>query len=172
MLSTGKDPITLIPHIKEVLIEKGLTLSTAESCTGGNIARCLTLVPGISKVFKGGVVAYCNDAKIHILGVRESVIRNHTEVSRECSIEMAEGANFVLGSDIAISTTGYAEPSHSDEDCPIRQQAYITVCYNKNGVKKRIERYTTFLYEKTRERFINHLTHEALCLLAELLEEV
>ena len=170
MLSTSSDPITLIPHIKEMLIEKGLTLSTAESCTGGNIARCLTLVPGISKVFKGGVVAYCNDAKIHILGVREGVIRKYSEVSYECANEMAEGANFVLGSDIAISTTGYAEPSHGDEDDPFRQQAFINVCYNKKGMY--FSKHVQFKYEKTRERFINHLTHEALCLLAELLEEV
>lgn len=93
--------------IKE-LREKDITVFTAESCTGGMICKLLTDVSGASSCVKGGVVCYVNEIKTGILGVDEAVIDAHTEISAECAEAMAECARRISGSDIGLSTTGYA----------------------------------------------------------------
>ena len=90
------------------LAERGLTVATAESFTGGYIGKLITDVPGSSAVFRGAIVAYVNEIKENLLGVSPDTIEKHTEVSFEAALEMAEGVRRLFGSDIAISTTGYA----------------------------------------------------------------
>ena len=99
--------------------EKGLTIATAESCTGGLIAKRITDIPGSSKVFRSGVVSYCNQIKEKVLGVSTDTIKLHTEVSAEAAKEMARGVRLLLGSDIGISSTGYAGPGGGTEENPV-----------------------------------------------------
>lgn len=100
----------MTPEEKTVsyLTEKGLTLFTAESCTGGLVCKRITDVPGASRVLKGGVVSYTNGIKTDLLGVLPETIARHTEVSEQCAAEMAQGARKVSGADIGVSATGYA----------------------------------------------------------------
>jgi nicotinamide-nucleotide amidase len=96
--------------IIEILKSRGETVSVAESLTGGGLGHALTQVPGASAVFIGGVVAYTSDVKVNGLGVKQSTIDQHTVVSEEVAIEMAQGAIEKLGSTWAIATTGIAGP--------------------------------------------------------------
>ena len=94
----------------KVLTEKHLTLSAAESCTGGLIGKLMTDLSGSSSYFKGSAVTYWNEAKEKVLGVKADTLETYTAVSREVAKQMAEGSRKLYGSDIAISTTGYAGP--------------------------------------------------------------
>lgn len=96
--------------IIEILKSRGETIAVAESLTGGGLGHALTQVPGASSVFIGGVVAYTSDVKVNVLGVKQSTIDQHTVVSEEVAIEMAQGAIEKLGSTWAIATTGIAGP--------------------------------------------------------------
>ena len=96
----GEDCETLDELVHKTLIEQGLTLATAESCTGGNIARLLTSQAGASAYFKGGVVAYSNEVKESILGVKHSTLEAHGAVSEETVREMVEGVRTKLGADL------------------------------------------------------------------------
>ena len=97
--------------VVKTLKEKGLTLSCAESCTGGYFAKRITDISGASSVFKGGFITYSNDAKIELLGVLPETIEKHSAVSPETAEEMARGARERLKTDIAISITGEAGPN-------------------------------------------------------------
>ena len=98
---------------------KGLTVSLAESCTGGMIASSLTDIPGASGVFLGSAVTYSNEAKIKILGVDAGTIAEHGAVSALCAEKMAEGARRIFGSDVALSVTGIAGPSGGTPEKPV-----------------------------------------------------
>ena len=106
-------------EIGRLLTEKNLTLSVAESCTGGLISSEIVSVPGASAFFLLGVTAYSNDAKEKILGVRHETILRHGAVSREVAIEMAEGVRSAGRSDIGISSTGIAGPSGGTDEKPV-----------------------------------------------------
>ncbi len=99
--------------------EEGKTVSTAESCTGGLIAKLITDIPGSSAVLMGGCVSYTNDVKRNVLGVDPKVIELHTEVSEACAMEMAAGARRLFGTDVAVSTTGYAGPGGGTAENPV-----------------------------------------------------
>lgn len=98
----------LSERVVSALRDKSLTVFTAESCTGGLVAKMLTDVSGASSVVLGGVVSYTNEIKKSLLGVQGETIDTYTAVSEQCCYEMAEGARRVSGADIGISTTGYA----------------------------------------------------------------
>lgn len=100
--------------LKEILTKKNLTISTAESCTGGEIARLITSVFGSSKYFLGGIVPYNYHQKIKILGVSAETISEKTVVSKEVAQEMTLGCQKLFGTDISVSTTGVSGPN-SDE---------------------------------------------------------
>lgn len=95
------------------------TIATAESCTGGDIARRITRIGGSSAYFTGGVVAYSNDVKTGLLGVPESIIANPGAVSEPCARAMAEGVRDLLGTDLAVSTTGIAGPAGGTARKPV-----------------------------------------------------
>ncbi|MFR9626191.1 MAG: competence/damage-inducible protein A [Rikenellaceae bacterium] len=105
--------------IHNILIEQGLTLSVAESCTGGAIASKFTAMAGASTYFLGGVVSYSNEAKVDILGVTEESLKQYGAVSEAVAIEMAEGIRDITGSDYAISTTGIAGPTGGSIEKPV-----------------------------------------------------
>lgn len=93
------------------LYQKGLKISTAESCTGGLISKIITDVPGASRVFECGICSYSNEIKKKILNVKKETLSKFTAVSEQTAIEMANGVRNLSKSDIAISTTGFAGPS-------------------------------------------------------------
>ena len=97
----------------------GLTLATAESCTGGLVSARLTDVPGSSDVFLGGIVSYSNEAKMRQLGVSPEVLERHGAVSAEAAEAMAEGARTALGADAAVSVTGIAGPDGGTPEKPV-----------------------------------------------------
>jgi PncC family amidohydrolase len=97
-------------RIGDLLRARGLTLATAESCTGGLVADRITNIPGASDYFVGGIVAYANSVKIHTLGVSPATIERCGAVSRETVLEMARGARTMLNADIAVSVSGIAGP--------------------------------------------------------------
>lgn len=90
--------------------QNAVTLATAESCTGGNVAARLTSISGSSEYFQGGIVAYSNEAKASLLGVSQEILATRGAVSAECAREMAAGARRVFGAELAVSTTGIAGP--------------------------------------------------------------
>jgi nicotinamide-nucleotide amidase len=101
------------------LAEKGLTIAVAESCTGGMVGHRLTNVPGSTKYFLGGVVAYHNAVKSHLLRVAPETIERHGAVSGETAREMASGAREVLGAEIGLSVTGIAGPGGGSRQKPV-----------------------------------------------------
>ena len=105
--------------ILERLAARGLHLTTAESCTGGLIAACLTEVSGASRVFDGGVVVYSNALKERLLGVKAETLLAHGAVSEPVAAEMAQGACAHLGADYAVSVTGIAGPGGGTPEKPV-----------------------------------------------------
>lgn len=92
------------------LVARGLTVATAESLTGGDLAAALTAVPGASATYVGGVVSYATSLKHQLLGVDPDTVQRHGVVSAQCAEQMATGARRLLGADLALSTTGVAGP--------------------------------------------------------------
>ncbi|HAR20532.1 MAG TPA: damage-inducible protein CinA, partial [Cytophagales bacterium] len=115
----GYDGLELEQAIGHLLKEKGRTLATAESCTGGAVAALVTSVSGSSAYFLGSVVAYSNEVKEKLLGVKFSTLEKYGAVSEQTVIEMAEGVRHSLGSDIGIATTGVAGPTGGTSEKPV-----------------------------------------------------
>lgn len=112
----------LVPLAQELIDrckEKGLTVATAESCTGGLIAGLLTEIPGSSAVMERGFVTYSNEAKMEMLGVARSLLEKHGAVSREVAIAMAEGVLRHSPADLALSVTGIAGPDGGSAQKPV-----------------------------------------------------
>lgn len=97
----------------------GRSLAVAESCTGGLLGDAFTNIPGISKVFLGGVICYTNDVKMDLLDIPECILEQHGAVSPECAIAMASGAAERMSADYGLSVTGYAGPDGGDERNPL-----------------------------------------------------
>ena len=115
----GFEGATMQSLVHEIMRERGLTLATAESCTGGTIASLFTAMAGASAYFLGGVVAYANEAKRDILGVNYEDIEKHGAVSECVARQMAEGARRITGADYAIATTGIAGPTGGSQTKPV-----------------------------------------------------
>ena len=115
----GADVASMEAVVLGLLKEKGLTLGTAESCTGGLVAKRMTDLPGSSAVFKGGVVSYTNEVKAGVLGVPQAMLDEFGAVSAQVARAMAQGARRVLGCDLAVSLTGVAGPDPDDRNNPV-----------------------------------------------------
>jgi len=115
----GRDDETLEQALGRLLALRGKTLAVAESCTGGLVAQRISAVPGCSRYFRGGVVAYANEAKRDLLGVPEALLAAHGAVSAEVARAMAEGARVRLGADLAVSTTGISGPDGGTAEKPV-----------------------------------------------------
>jgi nicotinamide-nucleotide amidase len=109
----------LAQTIAAVFAQRGATLVTAESCTGGWIAKTLTDIAGSSSWFEAGVVAYSYEAKEGLLGVRPETLEQHGAVSRETVIEMVSGALARFGATVAVAVTGIAGPTGGTPDKPV-----------------------------------------------------
>lgn len=122
----------------DFLIENNITVATAESCTGGNIAVEFVSYAGISTIFKAGLVTYANSAKERILGVREDTLEKYGAVSFECAHEMLCGAIAMTNADAAVCTTGIAGPGGATDSKPVGL-VYIGVRYKgKNKVSRHV----------------------------------
>ena len=116
---TTEEAVTLEETVVELLKEKGKTVTTAESCTGGLVAGRLLNVPGASSVYMEGYITYSNEAKEKLLGVSHSTLEQCGAVSKETACEMAEGAAKAAGADLAISVTGIAGPDGGTKEKPV-----------------------------------------------------
>ena len=113
------DSYKIAESIETILISKGWSVVTAESCTGGGVAAALTAVPGSSACVKGGIVAYTEEIKMRLLGVKAETLRDFGVVSRPTVEEMARGAMKSMNSDFAVATSGVAGPSGGTEETPV-----------------------------------------------------
>ena len=154
---------SMAKRVVRELAARGITVSTAESCTGGLIAKSITDVAGSSAVLAGGMVTYTNRIKIDVLGVDADIIGEHTEVSHACAGAMAERAREMFGTDYALSATGYAGPGGGTEKDPTGT-VYVGIA-TPSGV--RTERIC--VENATRAQVRNTVTHHAFeMLLAEI----
>ena len=142
-------------ELGELLMLKGKTIATAESCTGGNIAVQLTSIAGSSAYFRGSIVAYANDVKERVLGVRPESLEQFGAVSEPVVRQMAEGARRLVGTDYAVSTSGIAGPTGGTAEKPIG-----TVWIGVAGPERTIAR--KFVFSFTRERNIGKATMKAI----------
>ena len=149
--------------VVKTLKEKKAAVATAESCTGGLIAKSITDIAGSSAVLAGGMVTYTNRIKIDVLGVDENIIKEHTEVSHACAKAMAKRAKDVFGTDYALSATGYAGPGGGTEKDPTGT-VYIGIATPTGTRSERI-----CIENATRAQVRNTVTHHAFeMLLAEI----
>lgn len=132
------DDEELAQVVADRLMEQGLTLSSAESCTGGMFASTMTDIPGISQCFDRGLVTYSNQAKMEELGVSAGTLEKFGAVSEETALEMVEGLKRVSGSDVCISVTGIAGPGGGSEEKPIGL-VYIGFSYGDKKICKKIQ---------------------------------
>ena len=142
----GFDDDTLEQHVGQMLLEKELTLATAESCTGGYLAHMITSVAGSSAYYRGSIIAYSNEIKHDVLQVSQKTLDQHGAVSEQTVREMVRGALSLIDSDIAISVSGVAGPGGGSDDKPVGT-VWIAVGDTERMVSKR------FLF--TKDRIIN-----------------
>ncbi|MDR1864292.1 MAG: competence/damage-inducible protein A [Bacteroidales bacterium] len=146
--------------VGKLLSGKGKTVATAESCTGGNIARLLTSVAGSSAYFKGSVVAYANEVKVHLLNVNPSDIMQYGAVSRRVAERMAQGVRTVMGTDYGIAVSGVAGPGGGTPEKPVGT-VWIALADERQTTAK------LFHYGENRENNIQRASTSALNMLAE-----
>lgn len=157
---TTEEDVTLEEAIVRMLEEDGMTVTTAESCTGGLLAGRITNVPGASNVYKEGYVTYSNDAKERLLRVKRETLMQHGAVSPQTAYEMAEGVALAAGADASLSITGIAGPGGGTEEKPVGL-VYIG-CYVKGHV--RVEE---FYFTGNRDKNREYAVARALTLLRE-----
>ena len=109
----------LAQEVNDKLRARGLTLSTAESCTGGGIAAAITSIPGSSEIFKGGVVAYANEVKSSVLSVSEATLQHDGAVSEMTVRQMVTGVARLMQTECAIATSGIAGPGGGTDEKPV-----------------------------------------------------
>lgn len=125
--------VTLEQAVADLLLERKLTMTTAESCSGGLLAARMINVPGVSEVFKAGFITYANEAKQNLIGVREETLQQYGAVSSQTAEEMARGAARTAGADVAVSITGIAGPDGGTPEKPVGL-VYIG-CYVQGSVQ-------------------------------------
>lgn len=153
----GDDALEI--QVGQLLREKGVTVATAESCTGGEIAHLLTSVPGSSDYFKGSVVAYANEVKVNVLGVNPADIEREGVVSEPVVLQMAEGVRRVMGTDYAVATSGVAGPAGGTPEKPVGT-VWIGVATPRGCFARK------YVFSFTRERNIAKAAAKALELLS------
>ena len=153
----GDDALEI--QVGQLLREKGVTVATAESCTGGEIAHLLTSVPGSSDYFKGSVVAYANEVKVNVLGVNPADIEREGVVSEPVVLQMAEGVRRVMGTDYAVATSGVAGPAGVTPAKPVGT-VWIGVATPRGCFARK------YVFSFTRERNIAKAAAKALELLS------
>lgn len=154
----------IVRKIFAKLQPNNLTISTAESCTGGNIAHRITLISGASIFFKAGIVSYCNEMKEKILHVDKSTLDTYGAVSEQTAKQMAEGVLRLTQTDWAISTTGLAGPLSDGSGTDVGTVFIGIASKEKETIVRK------YCIKTNREDFINRVSEEALSLLLSSLE--
>jgi len=154
----GFDNETLAEVIGRMLLEKGQSLCVAESCTGGYISHLITSVPGSSGWYKGGIIAYSNKIKQHLLGVSAELLEKYGAVSEQVVCEMAEGARRKMKADFSVATSGIAGPTGGTDEKPVGT-VWIAVAGPGKTVAEK------FVFGDNRERNIIRSSQTALQLL-------
>lgn len=154
----------LSKEISQFIWEKGKTLGTAESCTGGRIAETIILMPGASNYFKGSIVSYTDEIKEKLLGVSHDVLEEKTAVCEEVAIEMVKGAIKALNVDYAISATGIAGPAGGTHEIPVGT-IWLACGNEENIVTLKLEG------DKGRDMNLSNATTQALQLFFNYLKE-
>ncbi|MBN1053500.1 nicotinamide-nucleotide amidohydrolase family protein [Clostridium botulinum] len=149
----------------KMLIDGGLTLSSAESCTGGLISSTLISYPGISEVFMEGAVTYSNEAKIRRLNVKKETLDKYGAVSEQVAIEMAEGIAKTSRTNIGIATTGIAGPGGGTAEKPVGL-VYIGICINGKAYARR------YIFNGNRGEVRNLATMSALDMVKREVEDM
>ncbi len=158
----GYDDETISAVIGKIVNRRCALLATAESCTGGLIARRITETSGSSAYFKGGIVAYSNELKERLLGVRHETLEQYGAVSEQTAIEMARGCLIKMGVDYAIATTGIAGPTGGSEEKPLGL-VYVAVASQNEVVCEK------YIFRTTREQHQERTANQALFDLYKLL---
>ncbi|WP_281297220.1 competence/damage-inducible protein A [Flavobacterium limnophilum] len=160
------DDETLETVVGRLLKQQNKTISTAESCTGGNIAQLLTSVSGASKYFKGSVVSYATETKISVLGLSEELINKYSVVSAEVAKQMAVNVKNIMKTDYAIATTGNAGPTKGDSDAEVGSVFIALATPNEVIVEE-------FNFGQPREKVIDRAVNKSLEILRkEILKNV
>lgn len=159
--------MTLEEKVVKTLNEKGLVLATAESCTGGLIAKRITDVSGSSSVFNCGIVSYSNEIKEKVLGVQHKTLETYGAVSEQTVREMVKGVLKVSGADIAVSVSGIAGPNSDNTQKPVGL-IFLAVSNGKNTMVKQLN--NTFT-ESIRENNRKSASDEALKMILNLVGE-
>ena len=159
----GTDDDTLEKVVVQKLIENNLTLSTAESCTGGLLSSTIVDVSGASKCFLGGFITYSNDEKINRLGVDRETLKKHGAVSSQTAEAMVQGVCKLVRTNIGISTTGIAGPTGGTEEKPVGT-VFIGLCHKGEVISRR------FLFRGSREKIRIRTVKMALKMLIDLIE--
>ncbi len=158
------DDIAVVDVVAQIFTDYKITLGTAESCTGGNIAHMITSIPGSSYFFRGSVIAYHNKVKQQVLKVKDNDLMEFGAVSQSVVEQMAKGARKVLGTDYAVSTSGVAGPDGGSEEKPVG-----TVWIAVSGPKRTVSH--KFQFGHLRDRNIIRASEMALFMLKNLVEE-
>ena len=158
----GYDQETMAEVTGKLLMEKNARLAVAESCTGGHISHMLTLVPGASRWYTGGITAYDNNVKTSVLGVLPETLEQYGAVSEQTAIEMAQGVRRLLNADFAVATTGIAGPDGGTEDKPVGT-VWIAVASRTKFIAQK------YVFGSNRERNILRSSQTALQMLRKLL---
>lgn len=159
--------MTLEEKVVKTLNEKGLVLATAESCTGGLIAKRITDVSGSSSVFNCGIVSYSNEIKEKVLGVQHKTLETYGAVSEQTVREMVKGVLRVSDADIAVSVSGIAGPNSDNTQKPVGL-IFLAVSNGKNTTVKQLN--NTFT-ENIRENNRKSASDEALKMILSLVGE-
>ncbi len=147
---TEKELFNLLEPIGQRLIKKNISLSVAESCTGGWLSKILTDISGISAIYKGGVCSYANETKINILGVKQETLKQFGAVSEQVAAQMAQGVKNALNTDIGIGITGIAGPRSDNTQKPVGL-IYVAICHNGTvTVKELRNNFTVNIRESNR----------------------
>ena len=125
-------------ELSEILVTNGLTISVAESCTGGSLSRVLTSIPGASSYFESGYITYSNQSKVEILEVDTQTIKTYGAVSEEVALEMVIGVTTKSHSDVALSITGVAGPTGGTIEKPIGTVCFGFFCDGKTSTTTKL----------------------------------
>ncbi|WP_432664995.1 competence/damage-inducible protein A [Wukongibacter baidiensis] len=159
------DDESLEKVVADMLMDKSLTISLAESCTGGLLASKFTSISGISKTLDRGIVTYSNNAKVQELGIDENIIKNHGAVSEETAEAMAQGVRSIAGTNIGVSITGIAGPTGGTPEKPVGL-VYIGIATDGDTVIKKLN------LAGDRNKIRNYTTIYALNLIRQTIEEI
>ena len=155
---TTEEDVTLEKAVSDLLVANNLTVTCAESCTGGLLSGRLVNVPGVSDVYKAGFVTYSNKAKRRFLGVKKTTLQKYGAVSQQIAEEMAKGAALFTKTDVAVAVTGIAGPDGGTEEKPVGL-VYIACCVKgKTTVKK-------YQFSGNRAKIRESSVSAALCLM-------